>query len=153
MRANPIRPLVLGLLAAACLLFAASAYAADAGTPDEAKAMALRAADLLRQDGPDKAFPLFDAAGGPFHDRDLYVMVYDDSGKNLAHGANAALIGKDLIDMKDTDGKFLIRDIVATKDQGFVDYKWPNPLTKKIASKTTYVVRVGTYLVGVGAYR
>jgi cytochrome c len=141
-----------GLLFAS-LLFSLHAYAGDAGTPDDAKAMALAAAQLLNQDGPDKAFPVFDAKGGAFHDRDLYVMVYDSSGKNVAHGANAALIGKDLIDLKDTDGKFLIRELVAVKDQGWVDYKWPDPLTKKIGQKTTYVVRVGDYLVGVGAYK
>jgi signal transduction histidine kinase len=115
--------------------------------------MALKAARLLQQQGPDKAFPVFDDKTGAFHDRDLYVMVYDTAGKNVAHGANPALIGKDLIDLKDTDGKFMIRELVSVKDQGFVDYKWPNPLTKKIEPKTTYVVRVGGYLVGVGAYK
>lgn len=96
---------------------------------------------------------MFDAKEGAFHDRDLYVMVYDSSGKNVAHGANAALIGKNLIDLKDVDGKFLVREITAVKDQGWVDYKWPDPLTKKYGQKTTYVLHVGDYLVGVGAYR
>jgi len=138
----------------ACLLIGTQAYAADSGTPDEAKAMALRAADLLRQSGPDKAFPVFNAKSDPqFHDRDLYVMVYDETGKNVSHGANPALIGKDLLDLKDTDGKPLIREFVAIQDQAWVDYKWPDPISKKIMQKTTYVVRVGPYLVGVGAYR
>jgi hypothetical protein len=137
-----------------CLLFGAQAYAGDGGTPDEAKAMALRAADFLRQKGPDTAFPAFNAKDNPqFHDRDLYVMVYDDTGKNVSHGANQALIGKNLLDLKDTDGKPLIREIVAVPDQGWVDYKWPDPVTKKIGQKTTYVVRVDHFLVGVGAYK
>ena len=134
-------------------LFSVHAYAGATGTPDEAKAMAVNAAALLQQNGPDKAFPVFDAPGGPFHDRDLYVMVYDDTGKNVAHGANAALIGKNLMGLKDTDGVFVVRGIVAVKTEGWVDYKWPNPVTKKLAAKTTYVVRVGGYLVGVGAYK
>jgi signal transduction histidine kinase len=136
-----------------CLLFSLPAYAGDVGTPEEAKAMALHAADLLRQEGPEKAFAAFDAKVGAFHDRDLYVMVYDNTGKNVAHGANPALIGKDLIDLKDTDGKSVVREIIATTDQSWVDYKWPNPITKKIGLKATYVVRVGDYFVGVGAYR
>jgi cytochrome c len=146
--------LLLRAILFACLLLGTQAFAADTGTPDEAKAMALRAADLLRQGGPDKAFPVFNAKADPqFHDRDLYVMVYDETGKNVSHGANPALIGKDLLDLKDTDGKPLIREFVAIKDQAWVDYKWPDPLSKKIMPKTTYVVRVGQYLVGVGAYR
>ena len=135
------------------LLLSFRAYAGDAGTLEEAKAMSLRAADLLRQEGPDKAFPVFNDKAGAFHDRDLYVMVYDNTGLNVAHGANAALIGKQLIDLKDTDGKPLVREIVSVKDQGFVEYKWPNPVTRKIEQKATYVVRVGDYLVGVGAYK
>ncbi len=138
----------------ACLLIGARAYAGDIGTPDEAKSMALRAADFLRQSGPDTAFPVFNAKNdAQYHERDLYVMVYDDTGKNVSNGANPAQIGKDLLDLKDTDGKPLIREFVAIKDQAWVDYKWPDPINKKIMQKTTYVVRVGHYLVGVGAYK
>ncbi len=134
------------------LLFTATAFADDSGTPDEAKALAIRAGELLKSEGPDKAFPEFEK-GAAFHDRDLYVMVYDGTGKCVSHGANPALIGKTLIDLKDTDGTYLIKDLVAVQDTGWVDYKWPHPVTKKIEPKTTYVVRVGEYRVGVGAYK
>jgi hypothetical protein len=134
------------------LLFSGLAHAGDSGTPDEAKAMAVRAAELLKTEGPDKAFPEFNT-GSAYHDRDLYVMVYDPTGKCVSHGANPALIGKALIDLKDTDGKFIIKDLVAVEDTGWVDYKWPRPTTKKIEPKTTYVVRVGDYRIGVGAYK
>jgi cytochrome c len=142
---------VLPLLLATTLL-APAAFAQDSGTPDEAKAMAVRAADLLRAQGPDSAFPEFNK-GAAFHDRDLYVMVYDATGKCVSHGANAALIGKSLIDLKDIDGTPIIQNMVAVQDTGWVDYKWPNPVTKKIEPKTTYVVHVGDYRVGVGAYK
>jgi cytochrome c len=62
------------------LLFTTGAFAGDSGTPDEAKAMAIRAGDLLKAEGPEKAFPEFEK-GAAFHDRDLYVMVYDQTGK------------------------------------------------------------------------
>lgn len=140
--------IVLGL----CFGLSTQGFADEIGTPDQAKAMAIRAADLLRSEGPEKAFPAFDK-GAEFHDRDLYVMVYDVTGKNVSHGANPALIGKNLIDLKDSDGKFLIREFVTIKDAAWVDYKWPNPTTKKIEPKTTYVIRVNDYLVGVGAYK
>jgi len=133
-------------------LFPTAAFADDAGTPDEAKAMAIRAAELLKAEGAAKAFPEVEK-GAAFHDSDLYVMVYEPTGKCVCHGANPALIGKTLIELKDTDGKYLIKDLVGVKDAGWIDYKWPNPITKKIAPKVTYVVHVGDYLVGVGAYK
>jgi len=133
-------------------LLPVAAFAEDSGTPEEAKAMAVRAAELLKSAGPDKAFPEFNT-GADFHDRDLYVMVYDPTGKCVSHGANPVLIGKALIDLKDTDGKFIIKDLVAVEDTGWVDYKWPRPTTRKIEPKTTYVVRVGDYRIGVGAYK
>jgi cytochrome c len=37
-------------------------------------------------------------------------------------------------------------------DRGWVDYKWQNPITKAVSHKTAYAVRVGDYVVGVGAY-
>jgi cytochrome c len=145
---------LLGLLMAFWLLSGAQAYAGDGGSPDEAKLMAVQAAQLLRDSGPEKAFPTFNDKQSPaFHDRDLYVMVYDATGRNVAHGASPALIGKDLIDLKDTEGKPVIRALVAIADEGWVDYKWPDPISKKIRPKRTYVVRVGEYFVGVGAYQ
>jgi signal transduction histidine kinase len=114
--------------------------------------MAIRAADLLRTKGQHVAFAAFNN-GAAFHDRDLYVMVYDSSGKNVAHGANPKLIGNSLIDVQDTDSTYVIKNLVAVKDAGWVDYRWPNPVTKSIQAKTTYVIRVGDILIGVGAYK
>jgi hypothetical protein len=143
---------ILKLVFILALCVGPSAFAGESGSPDEAKAMAIRAAALLKDGGPEKAFPAFEK-GAEFHDRDLYVMVYDESGTCVSHGANPALIGKTLIDLKDTNGKFLIKDLVAVKDEGWIDYTWPHPVTKKIEPKVTYVVHVGHHLVGVGAYK
>ena len=132
--------------------FAPATFASTDGTPAQAKAMAIRAAELLKAKGPEVAFAEFDK-GAAFHDRDLYVMVYDPSGKCVAHGANAKLIGKNLMNFQDTDGTYVIKDFVAIKDAGWVNYRWAHPVTKKLQAKTTYVVHVGNYFVGVGAYK
>ena len=65
MRRNSFRPLIFGLLAVACLLVSFTAYAVDAGTPEEAKAMALRAADLeaCARTAPTRLFPSSTARG------------------------------------------------------------------------------------------
>jgi len=141
--------LFLGL----CVVFSNDALAAGQGTPDEAKAMALKAAGYLKVNGPEKSWAAFNAAGGDFHDRDLYVFAQDNDGNLLAHGANAALIGKNLSALKDVDGKTFIKEFSEVKEQAWIDYKWQNPTSKAVEPKTTYVVRVGDYVVGVGAYK
>jgi hypothetical protein len=75
----------------------------------------------------------------------------------VAHGANAALVGKNLIDYTDQNGKFLIRAMIETAKSaagnGWVDYRWVNPTNQKVEDKSAYVEKMGNYLVGVGIYR
>ena len=136
----------------ALLLCAPVARAGGMATPDEAKAMAIRAAEYLKANGPEKAFPEFSSKDGPWHDRDLYVSVQDSKGIMLAHGDSPGLIGKPMADLKDVDGKPFIQEKLAITDTGWINYKWRNPVTKAVEPKTQYVIRVGDYLVGVGAY-
>lgn len=126
--------------------------AADRGTPDEAKAMALKAAQYLKEVGPAKAFAAFDAKDGPWHDRDLYVFVQDENFTVKAHGAMPTLIGRSFPDLKDVDGKPFPRLQQAIKTEGWVEYKWKDPVTNLVRPKKTYVVRVGDLTVAVGAY-
>lgn len=135
------------------LAFGHTAMAAGQATPDEAKALALKAADFLKANGPEKSWTAFNSAGGDFHDRDLYVFAQDNSCNVMAHGASAALVGKNLCSLKDVDGKTFSKEISEVKDQAWVDYKWQNPTSKAVEPKTAYVVRVGDYVVGVGAYK
>jgi cytochrome c len=103
-----------------------------------------------------KAFKQFNDAAGSFVDRDLYIAVLDAKGTMVAHGANPRLIGKSLIDMKDADGKPFIKTLVDTAQKngrGWVDYKWPNPVSKAIESKSTYVEKFGDLTVAYGIYK
>lgn len=128
------------------------AQAGEFGTPAEAKAMAERAAAYVKEHGPEAAFKVFTEGGEGFKDRDLYVFVNDNSGKVTAHGANPNLVGKNLLEAQDFNGKQFVKEIIAVKDTGIVNYMWQNPVNKKIRAKSAYVVRVGEYTVGVGAY-
>jgi cytochrome c len=147
-----MKRLLTPLLLASALLAAPVAFATDHATSDDAKALAIKAADYLKSVGPDKAFPEFDAKDGAWHDRDLYVTVQDSKGVMVAHGTNPGLIGRNVLELKDVDGKPFNRDIQTVKDVGWVSFKWQNPLTKAVGTKTQYNVRVGNYIVGVGAY-
>ena len=141
----------------ALLTFTCSASASDHGTKDEAVAMVKRVEAMFAKDGADATFKaVSDKTVAAFHDRDLYPFVYDMKGTCVAHGARPALIGKNLIDLKDQDGKYLIQEMVAIANgpgSGWVDYKWPNPLNNKIENKTSFVEKMGNYFVGVGVYK
>jgi signal transduction histidine kinase len=148
---------MLSVLLLALTALTGSADAAEFGTKDEAVAMVKRVQAKFKADGAEATFKaVSDKTVAEFHDRDLYPFIYDMSGVNVAHGARPALIGKNLITLKDQDGKFLVRDmrdIARDKGNGWYDYKWPNPLNSKIEDKTSYVEKMGNYWVGVGVYR
>jgi signal transduction histidine kinase len=140
------------------LIIPLQAATSDFGTKDEAIAMVKRAQEMFKKDGAEATFKAVDdPSNKEFHDRDLYVYIYNLSGVCVAHGARPALIGKNLIDIKDQDGNYLIRahiEIVKGAGSGWVSYKWPNPLTNKIEDKTSYVEKMGDdYFVGVGVYK
>ena len=135
--------------------FTMAASAAERATLDEAKAMVKKARAYMREVGAEKAFAEFSNPKGRFVDRELYVFVNDKAGVNLAHGANPRLIGKNLMDLRDTDGIYMTRQFygVAAKGGGTVDYKFLNPTTKTIEPKTAYVEMEGEYVVGSGIFR
>ncbi|MFZ6760367.1 cache domain-containing protein [Undibacterium sp. Ji50W] len=130
--------------------------AEDKGTADQATAMAKKAVAHFKSVGKDKALADFnDASNKAFHDRDLYVIAFDMEGTMLA-SANPKLIGKPMMDYKDGDGKLLTREmlqIAKTKGSGWVEYRWPNPVTKALDQKTTYIEKVDNYFLGVGIYK
>ncbi len=138
------------------LMMSGAAFAADQGTAAEAEAMVKKAAAFLKTNGNDKAYEEI-TNGKQFKDRDLYIFAYDFAGKNLAHGANPKLVGKDLSGLKDPDGKLIIPplvEIAKTKGKGWSEsFKFRNPLTEKMEPKIVYVERVGDILLGCGIYK
>jgi len=124
-----------------------------AATPEQAKAMAERAAVYLKKYGPEKTFAAIEDSLGQFRDHDLYVFVHDTTGLVVAHGGYATLKGKNTIGLTDIDGKPFVKEIVSIKDTGWVNYKWQNPVSKGLEEKLVYVIRVGPYLVCSGAYK
>lgn len=143
------------MLVVTALMLSSTAWAADKGTAEEATAMVKKAVAYVKANGKDKAFAEFSNPKGAFVDRDLYVMVYDMEGNNKAHGSNPKLIGKNLLEIKDADGVFIVKGLIDTakKGGGWFDYKWPNATTKAVEPKSTYVEKVDDVLIGVGIYK
>lgn len=150
---NLLKKIFLALSVMACLH---PAVAAEKGTADEAVTMVKKAVELVKASGKDKAFAEFNDPHGKFVKGDLYVMVYDMDGLNKAHGANPKLVGKNLIGIKDANGVPIVKsfiELAQSKGKGWVDYKWPNNITKAVEPKSTYVEKVDDVLVGVGIYK
>jgi len=153
-----MRQLLKSVSVAACVMaLQIPVWAADdRGTAAEATALVQRAAEYLKANGAAKSYAAFNDGAGQFKDRDLYVFVMDLNGKMLSHGANAKLIDKDLSNLKDSDGKLFIKamlDVAKAKGKGWVDYKWPHPVTKAIEPKSTYVEKIDDLVIGCGIYK
>jgi len=143
-------------VAVAMMGLCGSVSAAEFATKDEAMAMVKKAVAAIGKDGAEKSYAAFNKKDGGFTDRDLYVVVYGLDGKVLAHGANEKLIGKDMIDATDVDGKPYVKERVemAAKQPDFwQDYKFVNPVSKKIEPKQMYCQRVEKTAVCAGVYK
>ncbi len=131
------------------------AAAADRGTKDEAKALVAKAVDALSGDR-DGALEQLSNTSGPFVDRDLYVIVMDETGTIKAHGANNKLIGKNLSKAKDPDGVQFVsefqKSVASAPDGGWVNFKFTHPKTKKIENKVMWIVGFNGWMVMAGAY-
>jgi len=105
------------------------------------------------------AFPLFHDPIGRFIVKNSYIFVFDMNGVVLVNSAFPILEGKNLLDMKDTNGKQLIREminLVQTEGSGWLDYMWPKPGDSVSTQKSAYVskAKIGDQwvLVGSGVY-
>jgi signal transduction histidine kinase len=117
-----------------------------------------RACDLINSQGRNAFEELRDNRSS-FNFMDVYVFVDDPQGTELVNPAQPSLEGKNLMNLKDAYGKFLIRDYIQaalTKGSAWVDYYWYKPGQNQVAHKNTYVRKVNfgneTYIVGAGFY-
>jgi signal transduction histidine kinase len=135
----------------------ATANAQEHGTKDDAKGMVNAALVRIKQVGTTAAFSEFATDKSTWNRKDLYVVVQDLKGVVLVHGANEKLVGKNLIDFKDQNGKLFVQELigVGSKGEGWVDYDFTNPITKKVEGKSSFVKRIPAFdgVVLVGAYR
>jgi cytochrome c len=133
-----------------------SMYAAEKGTPEDAKKLVEQAAAYVKANGEKIALEEFNKPDGKFVKGEMYVFAYDMDAVMKAHPVNSKLIGKNLLNETDSKGKLFRKEIVElakTKGSGFVDYIYLNPVTKQEESKTTYIQKVGDLIICCGAYK
>jgi cytochrome c len=138
-----LRLLLLLTLVLPALALVSGPLSAEAkhATKEEAQATAVKAADLVKKEGPDKAFAAFNA-GGDWRDGDLYVFVIDNTGTWRASGARPELVGKNDLNTPDADGKLFIKEIVAIDKDGWVEYKFEES-GRQPGARQEFVLRAG----------
>jgi cytochrome c len=149
------RSLMAGFVVSWAATCSVAAFAANATAP-EAQAMVKKGVAFIKANGKEKGYAEISNKGGQFTDRDLYLTVYGMDGTVRAHGANEKMIGKNLIDLKDVDGKAFVKervDMAATKGSFWQDYKFTNPVTKKIEPKAMYCEKLDDTVVCGGIYK
>jgi cytochrome c len=133
--------------------FVATVYA---GNATEAKALVEKGAAFMKANGKEKTLSEISKLKGQFDKGDLYIFAYDMTATVLAHPKNPKIIGKNLLEVPDNDGKYFRKDVIQgakTKGSGWVDYKYLNPDTKKVEPKTTYFLKVEDIILCAGAYK
>ena len=145
----------LGACAAAALL-ATSFNAFANATAEEATAMVKKGVSFIKANGKDKGHAEISNKEGQFKKDDLYLTVYGMDGTVRAHGANEKMIGKNLIELKDVDGKAFVKervDLAQSKGTFWQDYKFTNPVTKKVEPKQMYCEKLEDAVVCGGIYK
>lgn len=141
--------------ALAAAIIALPVHASNA-TKDEAVSMVKKGIGFIKANGKDKGHAEITSKSGQFRDRDLYLVVYGLDGTVRAHGANDKMVGKNLIDMKDVDGKPFVKErveLAQAKGTFWQDYKFTNPESKKIEPKQMYCEKLDDAVVCGGVYK
>lgn len=114
------------------------------------------AAAYVKANGRKKALAVFSDPRGEFRDGELYIFAEDFRGNELASGGQPELVGQNILDVRDPDGVYLVKELIATardKGRGWVSYVWENPETGEQQPKRAYVIKAGDdWYVGSGMY-
>ncbi len=151
-----MRRIAIFVLSVLVSLMPVALYAApNHGTEDEAVALVKKAIRYYDKVGRDKAMAEFSRSPGQFVDRDLYVTVFDMHSTALAH-INPRMVGRDLSDIRDVDGKYILRERMEAArhaTSGWQDYKFFNPVSKRVEPKHAYWEKHDNLVFACGAYK
>lgn len=127
------------------------------GSPFEAKLLVEDAINFMKENDLEMAFEELTNKDSRFFNKDLYIFVFDMEGNMLTHGAEKSLIGKNLIDLKDSAGKYFVQDFIdlmQKSESGWIEYYWRNYENQKVEIKLTYLKKFDKNIfVGCGAYQ
>ena len=125
-------------------------------TRSDVEAFVKKAAAYVKEQGKAAALKEFSDPNGAFRKGELYIYAEDFKGNELASGGQPELVGENILDVRDANGKYLVKALVRTaktRGSGWVKYVWDDPQTNRQRDKLGYVIRVGAdWYVGSGMY-
>jgi cytochrome c len=133
-----------------------AAWGAEGASAKDAEAMVKKGVAYIKSNGKDKTYAEVINKHGQFTDRDLYLTIYRLDGMVMAHGANEKMVGRNLIDLKDIDGKEFVKErmeLAKSKSGFWQDYKFTNPVSKRVEPKSMYCEREDDLVVCGGVYK
>lgn len=125
------------------------------GSRDEAVEMVKKGVAYIRAHGKEKGYAEITREGSRFKDRDLYLVVYALDGLVLAHGQNHKMVNKNLISLRDIDGKAYIRETVErarNEDRFWMDHKFTSPVTRQLHPMRMYCERLDDSVICSGHF-
>ena len=146
----------LAAVLAVVSMSAAALASSEKASKDEAVAMVKAGVAFIKSSGKDKGYAAITGKQPQFVDRDLYLVVYGLDGTVFAHGANEKMVGKNLIELKDIDGKPFVKervDLARANPTFWQDYKFTNPVSRKVEPKQAYCERLEETVVCGGIYK
>ncbi|MES2041766.1 MAG: cache domain-containing protein [Pseudomonadota bacterium] len=124
--------------------------------PADAIAMVDKGLAYMQKNGKDALVQEINNKNPDFINGSIYLYVRGLDGVVIAHPINPKLIGKNMLDLPDADGKYYRKEIIAlakSKGKGWVDYRYNNPVSKQIENKTTYIFRSNDVILEAGIYK
>jgi len=126
-------------------------------------ALVEEAAGLMEQQGPG-IYPMLSRKGSRWFHDDLYFFVYDLQGNCLFHPVEPQLVGRNLLELKDLNGKPVgrmvneIGKLPSPRAGGWVFYLWEEGQQITPMWKSSYIRKVigpdhKIYLIGCGSYK
>lgn len=149
---------LIALALSTAVLFSSQVFAGEMATKDECVQKAQEAAAIINARGVEEAVKMIGDPKGPFVWKDSYVFLMDLKGKMLAHPMQPELTLNEhvLLHTDATDKAIFVHfvNIAKGQGQGWVDYMWPKPGKSSPSKKTTYIYKVPSkdLLVGAGVY-
>ncbi|RFP17779.1 hypothetical protein D0T25_13605 [Duganella sp. BJB488] len=118
--------------------------------------LAEKAVAAIQKVGVEQACKQFADPKAGYIQGDVYVVVQDMQCKMVCHPLLPKMNGKDMTELKDSNGKYFTQEmkkIAQSGKPGWVDYVWPNPTSKALEPKSAFIQRVDEkYMVSVGIY-
>lgn len=140
----------------ALLLTSQLSLALAEDNPADAIAMVDKGLAYMQKNGKDALVQEINNKNPEFINGSIYLYLRGLDGVVIVHPINPKLVGKNMLDLPDADGKYYRKDIIAlakTKGKGWVDYRYNNPVSKQVENKTTYILRNNDVILEAGIYK